>query len=94
MRTADNPLVVADLLDSLLGLRRERTDRPVSWLETARTPAVAAGRRRAVLLAALPILAALATGLALLYGRQGSPTNLSTGRHTVNNTRTEGSGPP
>ncbi|HYG30005.1 MAG TPA: hypothetical protein VD887_07305 [Allosphingosinicella sp.] len=86
LRIADNPLIVADLLDGLAGLSRPRADRPVSWLEIPRSPA---GERRALLLAALPILAALATGLALLYDRRTSPTNLSTGCGTVNNTRTE-----
>lgn len=93
LRTADNPLILADLLDGLAGLRRERSDRPISW-QARRGPAVAATRRRALLLASLPILAALATGLGLLYGVRRLPTDLSTGMPTVNNTRTEESGAP
>ena len=89
LRTADNPLVVADLLDRLAGISRDRADRPASWLALPRRSAAREAPRRALLLAALPILAALATGLALLYGLRESPTNLSTGRRTVNNTRTE-----
>lgn len=94
LRTADNPLILGDLLDGLAGLRRERADRPVSWLAVPRTAAVEDARRRALLLAALVILAGLATGLALLYTRRWSPTNLSTGRSTVNNTRTKDSASP
>ncbi|MEA3041971.1 MAG: hypothetical protein QOC65_1460, partial [Sphingomonadales bacterium] len=94
LRTADNPLILADLLDGLAGLGRERADGPVSWLALPRVPGAEEARRRALLLAALPILAALATGLAMLYRRRRSPTNLSTGPDTVNNTRTEELGGP
>ncbi|HEX8654172.1 MAG TPA: hypothetical protein VF693_02985 [Allosphingosinicella sp.] len=94
LRTADNPLILADLLDGLAGLRRERADGRVSWLAIPRSAPVGEGRRRALLLASLPVLAALATGLGLLYRRRRLPTNLSTGRHTVNNTRTDEIGRP
>ena len=89
LRTADNPLIVADLLDSLAGLSRERSDRPVGWLEIPSTPAVEAARARAPWLASLPVLFALALGLGLLYGRRRSPTDLSTGPSTVNKPRIE-----
>lgn len=79
LRTADNPLILADLLDGLAGVSRERADRRVAWFGIAPVPAVADSHRRALLLAWLPILAVLAVGLALLYRRKRSPTNLSTG---------------
>jgi hypothetical protein len=81
-RTADNPLLVADWLDALSGIRRERSDRSVAWI------AHTADRGRAMLLAALPIVMALAAGLGLLYGGRGLRTTLSTVAETVNNTRT------
>lgn len=75
LRIADNPLVVADLLDSLAGLGRERSDAPVSWIAAATAPAIRAERRRAPLLAGLPILFVLASGLGMLYvGRSASQT--------------------
>lgn len=49
-RLADNPLVVAGLLDRLAGLERERAARPVRWQSPD------ADRRAALLLAILPIL--------------------------------------
>jgi hypothetical protein len=82
-RTADNPLLVADWLDALSGIRRERSDRAIAWI------APAADRGRAMLLAALPIVMALAAGLGLLYGGRRLRTTLSTGAETVNNTRTK-----
>ena len=88
LRTADNPLIVADLLDGLAGLRRDRADRPVAWLTIPGTHAVEATRRRAPWFAALPILFALASGLGMLYARRRSSTNLSTTLSTVNSTRT------
>jgi hypothetical protein len=63
-RRADNPLVVADLLDELGGVSRVRTDGDAQWV------AADAPRTRALLLAALPILAALALA-ALLRLRRG-----------------------
>jgi hypothetical protein len=89
LRTADNPLILADLLDGLAGVSRERMDRRVAWFASAPVPTVADARRHALVLAGLPILAALAMGLALLYRQRRSPTNLSTVLSTVNNTRTE-----
>jgi hypothetical protein len=87
LRTADNPLIVADLLDGLAGLRRERSDRPVAWLDIPPTPAAAAARARTPLIAPLPILFVLALGLGLLYGRRRLPTDLSTGMSTENKAR-------
>jgi hypothetical protein len=86
LRTADNPLVIADLLDGLAGLSRERADQPVTWLAVASADSA---RRRAPWIAALPILIVLASGLGLLYARRRASTNLSTGQSTVNNTRTK-----
>lgn len=63
-RTADNPLFIADRLDALLGLNRERADRAVAWARRDRTPAVGLG------LALLPILAAGAAGLLLRRRRK------------------------
>ncbi|HEV2078819.1 MAG TPA: DUF4350 domain-containing protein [Allosphingosinicella sp.] len=51
-RRADNPLVVADLLDELAGIGRARADGDVQWISHN------APRGRALLLAALPLLAA------------------------------------
>ena len=62
-RLADNPLVVAGWLDRLAGLQRERAARAVHW----RTPQ--ANRGLALILASLPILAALAASLALRLRR-------------------------
>ena len=58
-RLADNPLVVAGWLDRLAGVERERAAQPVRWIDpdSARMPAL--------LLAALPILSALAAVLLL-----------------------------
>lgn len=89
LRTADNPLIVADLIDSLAGLRRERSDRPVAWLEIPFIPSAEAARARAPWLASLPILFALALGLGLLYARRSSRTDLSTGPAAVNKPRIE-----
>jgi hypothetical protein len=88
LRTADNPLIVASWLDQLAGVRRERTDRPVAWI----APPVY--QLRVLAGSCVPILAGLAMGLALLYRSRRPPTNLSTGLHTVNNTRTKESGGP
>jgi hypothetical protein len=49
-RLADNPLVLAGLLDRLAGIERQRAARPVQW------QAYAADRRFALLLAAVPLL--------------------------------------
>jgi hypothetical protein len=94
LRTADNPLILADLLDGLADVRRERADARITWLALPRVAGAEEARRRTLLLASLPILAALATGLVLLYRPLRSPTNLSTRPHTVNNTRTEEPGDP
>lgn len=83
LRTADNPLVVADWLDGLAGLSRPRAERLVAWV------APHADRGRAQLFAALPILLALALGLVLLYKGRRMPTTLSTGLRTENSNRTE-----
>jgi len=66
LRLADNPLIVADWLDGLAGVSRERSDRPVDWV-IPRIPRVSALYR-----ALLPGLAALAAGLVLsAWGRMG-----------------------
>jgi hypothetical protein len=62
-RTADNPLFIADRLDALFGLRRERAARAVTWARRERSPAAGLG------LALLPIVGAGAAGL-LLRGRR------------------------
>jgi hypothetical protein len=51
-RISDNPLIVADQLDALLGRQRERLAGSVQWLDPA------ADRRVAILLALLPLLLA------------------------------------
>jgi hypothetical protein len=58
-RTADNPLVVAEWLDRLAGIERQRLGGKVAWLRAGadRTPALA--------LALLPFLAALAAAATL-----------------------------
>lgn len=56
-RLADNPLVVADLLDRLAGVSRQRAAAPVQW------QAPGADRGLALLAGAAPILAALAAAL-------------------------------
>ena len=62
-RIADNPLIVADLLDRLAGLERPRFDLAIAWVPAA------ASYPRALAAALLPILAAL--GAALLLRRRG-----------------------
>lgn len=59
LRLADNPLIVADWLDSLAGLSRERRDRPVDW----GLPWLS--KIRALLHALLPGIAAIVLGLCL-----------------------------
>ena len=59
LRRADNPFVLADWLDRLAAVDRERAARPVFW----RRPG--ANRAWPLLLAALPILAALGLAAAL-----------------------------
>jgi hypothetical protein len=88
LRLADNPLVVADWLDGLAGLRRDRMAGGVAWA------APDAGRGRAVLLAFLPAFLAAAAGLAIGFRRQRKPTNLSTGSSTENNSRTNAQSDP
>ncbi len=63
-RVADNPLIVADLLDGLVGARRPRPQAPVAWLDSD------ADRRRAFLLALLP-LAFAAAPAAWRFARAG-----------------------
>lgn len=60
-RRADNPLVVADLLDRLVGVRRERFAGNVTWISPA------ANRTRALLLALAPLALAFAAGLILRF---------------------------
>lgn len=62
-RLADNPLAVADLLDRLAGVSRERIAGPVEW----QTPGT--DRRLALLAGAAPILAALAVVLMMVWRR-------------------------
>jgi hypothetical protein len=57
-RLADNPLHLADLLDEVAGLRRERLRAPVAWAD----PDASVGR--AVAVALLPLI--LLLGLAIL----------------------------
>ena len=65
LRLADNPLIVADWLDRLGGIERERSARPVAWADPE------ADRWLALLLAALPILAALGAALIVLRFPRG-----------------------
>jgi hypothetical protein len=57
-RIADNPLVVADMLDTLAGVKRGRVRRPVAWAEAgpSRGPAMAAAFLPAILLAGVGLL--------------------------------------
>jgi hypothetical protein len=74
-RRADNPLVVADLLDELGGVSRARADGGAEWIEGE------AGRTKALLLAALPILLALGLAAFLRLRRGGqSPQTYPQGR--------------
>lgn len=61
-RDADNPLLVAQWLDSLAGIERERVAGRVQWLSPD------ADRAKAIPLALLPLLAGFATAL-ILRGR-------------------------
>jgi hypothetical protein len=63
LRLSDNPLVVADWLDRLGGIDRERAEAPVRWQRPG------ANRGRALALAALPILGGFAA-FALLRRRR------------------------
>jgi hypothetical protein len=83
LRRADNPLLVADLLDGLAGLDRPRISSPIAWTEPD------SDRLAALLRAALPLIAALALALAMLYRRRKGSTNLSTGMETENGGRTK-----
>lgn len=53
-RVADNPLIVADLLDELAGAPRRRPEKPVAWLDSD------SNRGSAILLALLPLALAAA----------------------------------
>jgi hypothetical protein len=64
-RLSDNPLILADWLDRLAGDPRPRLAAPVQWLDPA------ADRRRAWLLALLPILIAAAPAASLRLRRRG-----------------------
>lgn len=95
LRLADNPIVVADWLDSLSGVTRDRSDRPVSWFAGGHS------RLRALLLAPLPGFAAIgaalmiwSAGLIRARRRRSAPTNLSTRPSTENNPRTDASPDP
>jgi hypothetical protein len=68
LRLADNPLLVADWLDALAGLRRDRVEGPVRWISPA------ADRTRALLLAALPLAIAFAAALTLRLAGRGRST--------------------
>jgi hypothetical protein len=64
LRTADNPILVADWLDRLAGQPRTRRDPPVSWLDSAKD------RGFALFSGAIPIALALLAGLGLRrFGR-------------------------
>jgi hypothetical protein len=63
-RTSDNPLILADWLDRLGQVRRVRAVEPVEWLSAS------ANRPLALLLAALPLLAASAPALFRLARRR------------------------
>jgi hypothetical protein len=58
-RTADNPLLVADLLDRLAGLQRPRAAAPIQWI------ADGASETRALLAGLAPLLAAGLAGIAI-----------------------------
>jgi hypothetical protein len=60
LRLADNPLIIADWLDGLAGLSRERSDRPVAWVLPWYS------KLRALLHALLPGIAGIAVGVFLL----------------------------
>ena len=57
-RTADNPLLLADLLDRLAGIERPRRHPPVAWIrdEAPKAPALAASLLPLALLAGLALL--------------------------------------
>jgi len=75
-RRADNPLVVADLLDELAGTRRARVDGDAEWV------AENSDASKAVLVAALPILLALVlAGFLRLRGGAQSPHAYPQDRH-------------
>ena len=82
-RTSDNPLALADWLDRLAGIERPRTAGTVRWTEPA------ASRRAALLIALLPILAALAAAgvAAARASRLNSPAYPQDG--PLNRDRTE-----
>ena len=63
-RIADNPLIVAEWLDRLAGIERPRLLPPAQWADPE------ADRTRALLLAALPLLAGLGAAFALRLKRQ------------------------
>jgi hypothetical protein len=63
-RISDNPLILADLLDSLAGIERERVRAPVSWV------ARGVDRGRAELLALLPLLAVAMAALLLRISKR------------------------
>jgi len=95
LRLADNPLLVADWLDAVAGIERERSDRLVAWVHPER------GTGKAVVFGMLPGLAAMAAALLpFLLGLVGrgraarSSTNLSTGMPTENNSRTDAAPDP
>ena len=63
-RLADNPLVVADWLDALAGIRRARSAGAVQWLPEA------PNRALALLLGLAPALLVAGSGLASLRRRR------------------------
>lgn len=76
LRLADNPLHIADLLDEVAGLRRERVRLPVAWVD----PRAPVGR--ALLLALLPLI--------LLWGGAGLPIGWRNFGHTLFHRLTKG----
>jgi hypothetical protein len=70
-RISDNPLVVADLLDELAGIERQRVRAPVRWRRSDEPPMTALAR--AVLPPAALALAGLAAALLLGRRRGGKP---------------------
>ena len=81
-RISDNPLIVADLLDSLIGRPRPRTAGKVEWLDAG------SNRPVAILLGMLPLLLAATPAVVRTLRRRAThesrPPDLSTGLSAQN----------
>jgi hypothetical protein len=79
-RLADNPLILADLLDELADVRRQRAEAPVVWRRPSELPI------RSIAKAVVPLLllVALAAGAALWTRRRRRTTMLSTSPGSAN----------